>query len=120
MTTPRPEATRRNGRADGLANGTDPATVSYTVSEQQVAERNVEAIFSRGEHVTRLLTEHRDALGRLAAALLERGTLDEQEILEVTGLPPAPALESARVAEAESESRRAASRSDAPAQAGSV
>lgn len=97
MTTPRPEATRRNGRDGGLANGTDPATVSYTVSEQQVAERNVEAIFSRGEHVTRLLTEHRDALGRLAAALLERGTLDEQEILEVTGLPPAPALETHRL-----------------------
>jgi ATP-dependent metalloprotease FtsH len=68
----------------------------------------------------RLLTVHRRELDALVKALLERETLDEQEILEVTGLPPAPALESARVAEAESESRRAASRSDAPAQAGSV
>ena len=32
-------------------------------------------------------------LDALAEALLARETLDEQEILEVTGLPPAPALE---------------------------
>jgi len=48
----------------------------------------------------RLLTEHRGALDALARALLERETLDEKEILEVTGLPPAPALESERVAAA--------------------
>ena len=47
-----------------------------------------------------LLVRHRDALDRLIRALLERETLDEKEILEVTGLPPAPALESARVAAA--------------------
>jgi cell division protease FtsH len=40
-----------------------------------------------------LLGEHRAALEKLAAALLERETLDEREILAVTGLPPAPALE---------------------------
>lgn len=40
-----------------------------------------------------LLTEHRDALDRLAAALLERDTLDEQEILDATGLSPAPPLD---------------------------
>ena len=44
----------------------------------------------------RLLGEHRGALEKLAAALLERETLDEREILEVTGLPPAPALATAR------------------------
>ncbi len=44
------------------------------------------------EEARRLLTVHRDALDRLAEALLERETLDEQEILEVTGLPPAAAL----------------------------
>ena len=42
----------------------------------------------------RLLREHRKQLDALAAALLSRETLDEQEILEVTGLPPAPALPS--------------------------
>ena len=41
----------------------------------------------------RLLSEHRQQLDALAIALLERETLDEQEILEVTGLSPAPALE---------------------------
>ncbi len=40
----------------------------------------------------RLLVEHRGALDRLVQALLARETLDEHEILEVTGLPPAPPL----------------------------
>ncbi|HUQ82759.1 MAG TPA: ATP-dependent zinc metalloprotease FtsH, partial [Gemmatimonadaceae bacterium] len=40
----------------------------------------------------RLLTEHRPALDALANALLARETLDEQEILQVTGLAAAPAL----------------------------
>jgi cell division protease FtsH len=47
----------------------------------------------------RLLSEHRGALDTLARALLERETLDEQEILEVTGLPPAPKLEGATLQE---------------------
>jgi len=41
---------------------------------------------------TRLLTQHRRQLDALVAALLARDTLDEKEILEVTGLPAAPAL----------------------------
>lgn len=45
-----------------------------------------------------LLHEHRAALDALAKALLERETLDEQEILEVTGLAPAPPLRSEPVA----------------------
>ena len=44
-----------------------------------------------------LLTLHREQLDALVRALLARETLDEQEILEVTGLPPAPVLESDRV-----------------------
>jgi cell division protease FtsH len=49
----------------------------------------------RASHVEarRLLTVHRAALDRLAEALLKRETLDQEEILEVTGLPPAPPLE---------------------------
>jgi len=50
------------------------------------------------EEARRLLTEHRKELDALARALLERETLDEQEILEVTGLPAAPVLEDAKVA----------------------
>jgi cell division protease FtsH len=43
----------------------------------------------------RLLTAHRAQLDALAAALVARETLNEQEILEVTGLPPAPPLDTA-------------------------
>ena len=45
------------------------------------------------DQALRLLNEHRRDLDALAEALLARETLDEQEILKVTGLPPAPALE---------------------------
>src|SRR5688572_13510083 len=45
------------------------------------------------EEALRLLTKHRGELDALAQALLEHETLDEEEILEVTGLPPAPPLE---------------------------
>ena len=45
------------------------------------------------DEAMRLLGEHRKQLDALVEALLARETLDEQEILEVTGLPPAPALE---------------------------
>ncbi len=45
------------------------------------------------DEARRLLAEHRKELDALAEALLERETLDEEEILEVTGLPPAPPLE---------------------------
>ena len=38
----------------------------------------------------RLLRDHRAQLEQLARALLDKETLDEQEILSVTGLPPAP------------------------------
>jgi cell division protease FtsH len=47
-----------------------------------------------------LLARHRGALDALVQALLARETLDEHEILDVTGLPAAPALESQRVSAA--------------------
>jgi cell division protease FtsH len=50
-----------------------------------VAESHAEAL--------RLLRAHRAQLDALVAALLARETLDEQEILDATGLPPAPPLE---------------------------
>jgi cell division protease FtsH len=50
------------------------------------------------DEARKLLTKHRKALDALADALLARETLDEQEILEVTGLPAAPALDGARAA----------------------
>jgi cell division protease FtsH len=44
------------------------------------------------DEAKRLLRQHRGALDAMVRALLERETLGEQEILEVTGLPPAPPL----------------------------
>ena len=45
----------------------------------------------------RLLRTHRKALDALVEALLARETLDEAEILSVTGLPPAAELPARRV-----------------------
>ena len=45
------------------------------------------------EEATRLLDAHRDELEALVHALMERGTLDEEDILEVTGLARAPDLD---------------------------
>jgi cell division protease FtsH len=45
------------------------------------------------DQAKRLLMGHRKQLDALVEALLARETLNEQEILEVTGLPPAPPLE---------------------------
>lgn len=45
------------------------------------------------EEAKRLLTIYRKQLDALAEALVDRETLDEQEILKATGLPSAPALE---------------------------
>jgi cell division protease FtsH len=47
------------------------------------------------DEARRLLTTHRKQLDALAEALVARETLNEQEILEVTGLPPAPPLDTA-------------------------
>ncbi|HKY07576.1 MAG TPA: ATP-dependent zinc metalloprotease FtsH [Candidatus Binatia bacterium] len=46
------------------------------------------------EEAKRLLSAHRKQLDALVEALLARETLNEREILEVTGLPPAPPLDS--------------------------
>jgi cell division protease FtsH len=45
------------------------------------------------EEARRLLAAHRKQLDLLAEALVARETLNEKEILEVTGLPPAPPLQ---------------------------
>lgn len=45
------------------------------------------------QQALQLLRLHRKALDALVQALLARETLDEQEILAVTGLPPAPVLQ---------------------------
>jgi cell division protease FtsH len=53
------------------------------------------------EQAKSLLRAHRHRLDALVAALLERETLDQEEILAVTGLPPAPDLQQRAIAAAE-------------------
>jgi cell division protease FtsH len=65
-------------------------------SEETAAAIDAEVLKIIGEshdEAKRLLNAHRQQLDALVDALLVRETLNEQEILEVTGLPPAPALE---------------------------
>ena len=73
----------------------------FSEETARVIDAEVQRIISEShDEAKRLLTEHRAQLDALARALLERETLDEQEILEVTGLPPAPPLDGAPVAQA--------------------
>jgi cell division protease FtsH len=68
---------------------------------RQFSEETAEAIDAEVRRIIaeshdaakRLLSAHRKQLDALVEALLARETLNEQEIHEVTGLPPAPALE---------------------------
>lgn len=49
------------------------------------------------EEAKRLLRAYRKQLDVLAEALVAQETLDEQEILRITGLPPAPALDAGKL-----------------------
>ena len=49
------------------------------------------------DEARRLLTKHRRELDVLAESLIKRETLDEREILQVTGLPAAPPLETRKL-----------------------
>src|SRR6266851_1441055 len=64
-------------------------------SSKPYSEATAEVIDAEGE---RILREHRAELDRLAHALLERETLDEQEIIKVTGIRPAPRSQEAPLA----------------------
>ncbi|MBV2181277.1 MAG: ATP-dependent zinc metalloprotease FtsH [Castellaniella sp.] len=67
-----------------------------TLSEQtaSLVDAEVQAIISEcHSKALTLLREHRRALDALVQALLERETLNEKEICEATGLPPAAPLE---------------------------
>jgi cell division protease FtsH len=69
-------------------------------SEETAKAIDAEVLRILGEshdQAKRLLSAHRKQLDALAEALLERETLDEQEILKATGLPRAPALETGRL-----------------------
>ena len=77
------------GGASGYA-GDKP----FSEATAEAIDAEVRKIIEEGHaEAKRLLSAHRKQLDALAEALLVRETLNEQEILEVTGLPPAPALE---------------------------
>jgi cell division protease FtsH len=59
------------------------------------------------EEAKRLLTEHRKQLDALAEALVARETLNEQEILDVTRLPRARALETGKLPAADADASAA-------------
>ncbi|HEU4500007.1 MAG TPA: ATP-dependent zinc metalloprotease FtsH [Nitrospira sp.] len=78
--------------------GSDGFPGEKPFSEETAKAIDAEVLKIIGEshdEAKRLLIAHRKQLDALAEALLSRETLNEVEILEVTGLPPAPALQTA-------------------------
>jgi len=66
---------------------------SFSESTAEAIDAEVRKIIGEShEEAKRLLTTHRKQLDALAETLVARETLNEKEILEVTGLPPAPPL----------------------------
>ena len=87
-------------RENPYLNSLDGLGVPANVSEEtaRAIDAEVHAIIAEShEKARRLLGEHRQALDALAEALLARESLDEHEILQVTGLPAAPALETSKL-----------------------
>jgi cell division protease FtsH len=65
-------------------------TKPFSEATAEAIDEEVRAIIAQShDEARRLLTEHRARLDALAKALLERETLNEAEILQVTGLPRA-------------------------------
>ena len=86
-------AGRQNPYLAGL--GGDLGSKPFSEETARIVDAEVLRIIGEcHSEALRLLTKHRRELEALVAALLARETLDEKEILEVTGLPPAPELES--------------------------
>jgi cell division protease FtsH len=73
----------------GLFPGAKPFSEETGRAVDAEVQRIIDECHAEGR---RLLTAHRKELDALVAALLTRETLGEQEILEATGLPPAPEL----------------------------
>jgi cell division protease FtsH len=85
-------APRENPYLSGL-NGYGDARPFSEETAQVIDAEVLKIIGESYDEARRLLSAHRKQLDLLAEALLARETLNEQEILDVTGLPHAPALE---------------------------
>jgi cell division protease FtsH len=93
-------APRRNPYL-GAAFGSDKSLSEETA---RTVDAEVARIIAEShERAKSLLRQHREQMDALVQALLARETLDEEQILEATGLPPAPELETHRVAAAGSQ-----------------
>lgn len=78
------------------------ASKPFSEATAQLVDAEVKRILDECyQEALELLRQHHDALERLVRTLLEQETLDEQEILRVTGLPRAPRLETMPVPAAE-------------------
>ena len=90
------ERLRRTGGGRGLAALAEGELLLSRGKTRRAIPRLEEAMELLGDQVrprvSELLRTHRRALDSLVDALLKRETLDEQEILTVTGLPPATPL----------------------------
>jgi cell division protease FtsH len=78
---------------DGFGGGTKPFSDETGLA---IDEEVLKIITQCHDEAKRLLAGHRGELDALAQALLARETLDEREILEVTGLRPAPRADEKR------------------------
>jgi cell division protease FtsH len=85
-------APRENPYLGGSGGYTGEKPFSEATAEAIDAEV-LKIINESHDEARRLLSTHRTQLDALAEALVAQETLNEQEILEVTELPPAPALE---------------------------
>ena len=77
-------------RADHIYLGRD-ITRSESFSEETAREIDLEIkrlVMDAKAAATKILTEHRDELDKLAHALLEKETMDAAEIRELLGMPP--------------------------------
>ena len=77
-------------RADHIYLGRD-ITRSESFSEETAREIDLEIkrlVMEAKAAATKILTEHRDELDKLAQALLEKETMDAAEIRELLGMPP--------------------------------
>ncbi|HEV7661931.1 MAG TPA: ATP-dependent zinc metalloprotease FtsH [Chloroflexota bacterium] len=75
------------GNTVGGFGGSKPYSEVTAEAIDAEVERILQECYTDG---LRLLRDHREQLDRLARALLERETLDEQEIITVSGIRPAP------------------------------
>jgi cell division protease FtsH len=78
--------------------GMGAASKPYSEETARRIDKEVQRIIHEShEQAKELLIKHRAQLDALVEALLAGETLDEQQILSVTGLPAAPRLESGRI-----------------------